>query len=350
MNKIIKKKSRISPTSYMNISVEAIKKTNKSKISDEQFMIPDITEYNYILKHNFKIPQLKKICKYYKIKQTGNKEVILNRVYKYLRLSHSCYIIQKMVRRFFYRQYENSQGPARNNRSICVNETDFFTMEKLLDIEKGQFFSIEDDKGHIYGFDILSIWNLFLKNGRKTENPYNRIQFHDKVYHKLCIFLNYSQIFNKSINLVIKMDEENLSPEKRIEIRALSIFQYIDGLGNYTNITWFNNLTNSLLIKFLRELQDIWCYRAQLSDNIKREICPPVGNPFISININTLTQNMSILELKKKALSVIEQIVKTGTNQDNQSLGAFYVLSALTLVSLDAANALPWLYQSVSLA
>jgi hypothetical protein len=44
----------------------------------------------------------------------------------------------------------------------------------------------------------------------------------------------------------------------------------------------------------------------------------------------------------------LEKMVTTGINHDSKSLGAFYVLAALTLVSVDAANGIPWLYQSVN--
>ena len=36
-----------------------------------------------------------------------------------------------------------------------------------------QFFSFKDDDGFIYGFDILSLWQLYEKSNT-IENPYNR--------------------------------------------------------------------------------------------------------------------------------------------------------------------------------
>ena len=44
----------------------------------------------------------------------------------------------------------------------------------------------------------------------------------------------------------------------------------------------------------------------------------------------------------------MEKFVNSGTDNDSKSLGAYYILGALTLVNTDAANALPWLFQSVS--
>jgi len=97
----------------------------------------------------------------------------------------------------------------------------------------------------------------------------------------------------------------------------------------------------------LRELHDIWSYRAQLSSEIKREIAPPVGDPFRGTNMHYLNQLSSDI-IKKLALSIMETLVKKGINNDSRVLGASYVLCGLTLVSYDAATALPWLYQSVA--
>ena len=40
-------------------------------------------------------------------------------------------------------------------------------------------------------------------------------------------------------------------------------------------------------------------------------------------------------------------MVYSGIDQDSRGLGALYVLTALTLVSPGAADAMPWLYNSV---
>ena len=40
-------------------------------------------------------------------------------------------------------------------------------------------------------------------------------------------------------------------------------------------------------------------------------------------------------------------MINKGINNEYRSLGALYILTALTLVSSDAASALPWLYDSV---
>ena len=107
------------------------------------------------------------------------------------------------------------------------------------------------------------------------------------------------------------------------------------------------SLNRIQLIKFVRELTDIWEYRAQLELNIKKDICHPYGNPFRYVDLYNIVE-LNFLSLQKTILSVIEQFIKKGINRESKNLGASYVLCALTLVNFDAATALPWLYESVA--
>ena len=118
-------------------------------------------------------------------------------------------------------------------------------------------------------------------------------------------------------------------------------------MGNYTDAKWFNSLNRAGLIRYMRELIDIWAYRAQLSIVIKREICPPNGDPFRFLNIHSIN-SLSYEALKETILNIIEIFIKRGINNESKILGSNYVLCALTLVNTDAALSLPWLYQSVA--
>jgi hypothetical protein len=97
----------------------------------------------------------------------------------------------------------------------------------------------------------------------------------------------------------------------------------------------------------MRELIDIWMYRAQLSITIKREICPPNGDPFTFIN-GQFMNSSNFETLKESVLNIIEIFIKRGVNNESKILGSNYILCALTLVNNDAAISLPWLYQSVA--
>ena len=120
----------------------------------------------------------------------------------------------------------------------------------------------------------------------------------------------------------------------------------MDSLGNYTNMNWFTSLNKYELIKFIRELHDIWNYRANLSQEVKRNIVPPYGNPFRNININTVS-SLNLNSLKKYILTIMEDMINKGIDRDSKSLGCYYILTGLTLVNESAAEAMPWLYESV---
>ena len=132
-----------------------------------------------------------------------------------------------------------------------------------------------------------------------------------------------------------------------MEMKIVELFQFINELGNYSDSSWFNNLNLHRLVIFIRELYDIWNYRAQLSPSMMREIVPPHGNPFLGLQMH-LAQHQNEEYLRKSALRIMDYMVKSGHTNDNRSLGAYYVLAALTLVSDEARNSLPWLYQSVA--
>ena len=160
--------------------------------------------------------------------------------------------------------------------------------------------------------------------------------------------MRLSKILKITIVLDLEDETPSISEEKVVELRALSLFQNIDSLGNYSNCNWFLSLNRNQIIKFVRELADIWSYRAQLSVETKRAICPPNGDPFRNLNMSLIhiSQNFNIV--RKVVLEVLEKLVNTGVDKDSKSLGAYYVLGALTLVNQDAATSLPWLFQSLN--
>ena len=291
---------------------------------------------------------MKEICKYYGLKLSGNKYKLNEKIYKYL--YNSCYVvkIQKYVRRFLRQNYNNFIGPAIYKRSLCMNSTDFLTFENISDIPYGEFFSYKSPiDNSIWGFNIISFYNLFVKGGKEVLNPYTRDVINIEQFNTINRIVKYNKMFKKPINIVLNNTVDIISTKKRIEIHSFELFQYIDELGNYTDVRWFTSLNRILLLRFIRDLIDIWEYRAQLSYLTKKEICHPYGNPFRYIDANHL-HNLSYHSLQKTSLSIIEQFIKKGTTRDNCNLGASYVLCALTLVNNDAAEALPWLYQSVA--
>lgn len=316
-------------------------KIKKRKLNDEDFKILKVGEEDSLLKTRYKNKQLKIMCKYYNLPISGNKATLIDRLYTFFKSSKSVIKIQKCIRLFLLKSVIKAKGPACLKREMCVNDTDFFNMDKLKDINYGQFISYRDVDDKIYGFDIISLYTLLKQEN--VLNPYNRNKIPTYVYNQVNLLIKLNSIYFGQLKLTVESPTQNTY--KSLELRALDIFQCINGLGNYSDFKWFWSLNRYKLIKFIRELLDIWVYRAGLSQDIKREICPLHGNPFISKDITHLS-SLTQEELKKDALDIIEKFL-SANDVSNKSLGANYVLCALTLVSQEAAESLPWLYESV---
>jgi hypothetical protein len=318
-----------------------------TKVSEEKLSIPTIKTYNDLVYNNYNVAQLRIFAKHYKLKITGNKPQLVNRLYSYLYFS--CYIIkiQKVFRSMLVRKYKQLHGPASLNRKLCTNTDDFISMEPVEEINFHQFISYKDFDGFIYGFDINSLHNLFLKSDGEIRNPYNRTLIPESLFKDIRSLIRIGRILKININLNFEDNTKNISNEKAVQLRALTLFQNIDALGNYSNSNWFISLNRNQLIKFIRELMDIWNYRAQLSIETKRNICPPTGDPFRSLSIPYIINEPNLWNVKKVMLEIMEKLVNCGVDRDNKALGAYYVLGALTLVNAEAATSLPWLFQSV---
>jgi hypothetical protein len=317
------------------------------KIDGELESIPDFNEYEVLLKYNYSIKQLKQIAKEHKLKITGNKQQLVSRIYSHLYLSHLVIRVQKLIRGCLQRKYNDIHGPAFKDRTLCTNNFDFLSMDELTNIPNEQFFSFKDDDGFIYGFDILSLYNLIYKCNGAVKNPFNQQPLTSKVIENFRSLLRVSRVLKINILTEISDVTKEVSDKKSVELRALTLFQNIDALGNYSNAQWFLTLNRNQLIKFVRELVDIWQYRANLTNEAKKTICHPSGNPFQRLpNYNILQTLENLDEVRKIILEIMEKLVNTGIDKDNKCLGAYYVLGAITLVNNEAATSLPWLFEA----
>ena len=344
---------------YLNLSIK--NKKSYVKISDSDFIIPQFIDYSNILKYNYNVSQLRSIAKHYKLSTSGNKDYLKKRLFNFLYYSYNIIIVQKYVRYFLTKKYIKCHGPAFYNRSLCSNDVDFCTLDNLSSIRYNQFISFTDNNSHIYGFDIKSLYNLFIKsdNAKKNSNsnsnlsnvlnPFTNVFFSHSILEQLLEYIRLTKLLELELDL--NYDELIIvSLNKQLEMKILTLFQRIDSLGNYTNIKWFMELDKYGLIHFIRKLADIWNYRANLTQETKRAIVPPSGNPFHSdhININNLPQ-YNFIQIKKYSIQIIDLMINKGINETSCVLGSYYVLCALTMVSSDAADSLPWLYEAVNI-
>ena len=349
------------------------------------FTIKDYLNKDLNLK-KYKLPELKAIAKQNKLFVTGTKPILIERINTHFTKSIQAVKIQRIVRGFFVRLTIKLQGPALRNRTMCVNDTDFYTLEPLSEIENSSFYSYTDSQKFTYGFDLNSLVSL-QKKTNKMLNPYNREKMSNQIVKNIksldyLVRFTYtgiaetieqpvvqvrpttsvapvpSTLINALHNVFNIMDGvpsgqiqlDNL--ERLNEIRAQPIntriqgvFMEMDQLGHYTNSEWFLNLDSRRYYNFYRELYEIWRYRAQMNYMTKRNICP--YEPFISVFPNRPYNELSIEQLREGTLKLIESFIYMGIDTDHRNLGAFHILSALTVVSIPARTAMPWLYDAL---
>ena len=318
------------------------------KTNHVEFKIPDIYSYGVLNTQKFNVKELKIILKKYKLKISGNKNELIKRAYNYLHQSYYAIKIQKNVRKKIVSNFFKYLGPSSRNIKFCINESDFATLEQLNTYKFYEIITIKDNDNNVYGFHIESLFKLLetVDNNQIVQNPFNRNNmkyskdelrcFISKIY-KIGKILNYDIVYNKKA-VVIK---------KTIDQKIKDLFINMDQLGNYTDSSWLLTLSSGRMIRFLFELKDIWAYRASIQEEVKRNICHPHGNPFINIPMNHVRTINNINHIKTICFKVIDSMINTGINNENKSLGALYVLTALTIVNPSAANTLPWLYESV---
>tara|TARA_B100001063_G_scaffold244383_1_gene277021 strand:+ start:612 stop:1559 length:948 start_codon:yes stop_codon:yes gene_type:complete len=313
---------------------------------EKKKLINSYKDYELLNDLKITVKELKIIMNdfFYKSKQK-KKNDILRDFQLYLKES---YYIQKIIhcwKSYYIKCFNKTLGPAIFKRNICNNYEDFLTGEKMNEINYIDFLSFKDKDGFIYGFHIKSIVNLIEKN--HYCNPYNRNTFSEEILE----IINKRKIMNKLFKYTEHYEINNDYTRTNLNNHFVSIFQKIDELGNYTQYEWFSQLNNRLLRKLIIELYDIWHYRSQITLIEKKKLCPPYGTPFREIPMHII-QNRSVhiesLTIKNYILKIMTTMINnTNTTDEEKKICSLYILTSLTLVSEEAANSLPWLYQSV---
>lgn len=321
---------------------------NKSKKAKFLPFVHRYSDYVLLIQYKYTIKEMKDIIKRMELPRCREtrKDKIQHHCTNLLFLSCAVTKIQKVWRNFFIRRFNETLGPSYKQFEVSNNVEDFLTTENIRDIDYYYYFSFRDKDQFVYTFHIVSIFSLIQKNMKM--NPYNRNAFDVSVLELLSRRMRYNVILKKTHAIT-----EYTPQSTTIEDRVLQLFHHMDQLGNYTSSEWFLELQPSALNTFIYELYEIWNFRAQLSTEIKEEICPPRGNPFVCLprnfmsNYNNPRMNYPNHFLRNASVQIMERLAYSAHNDSNKNLGVLYILSALTLVSDGARSALPWLYASV---
>ena len=254
-----------------------------------------------------------------KIMEYHNKQNYLQNNIKYILK------IQSYVRRFTINKNIRLRGLAYLNRSICNNDEDFYTYEPIQDIEDKYFFSYKDNQKNFWGFDIRSLKKLLDMN---YDNPYTTEVIPESVKIQVNTLINH---LNQK-NVVTVIENTIVSDRKAlVKQKFVDIFAQMEYVGYSCDVSWVLELNNHRLKRLYRELEDIWNYRANLSEVTKRAIVPPNGrlcstpvSDYNHCNVRVELQEMLANELLKICGAV---------DPGNMNLGFMYFIIALSYVS-----------------
>lgn len=372
---------RITNVKQSNVKNEIYTETNK--------ITYDIYFKNRIMLSKYKIPELKEIAKYNKLHISGSKPKLISRIEMHFQKELNAIKIQKNFRKYIVKKLFFLRGIGFKNRETCVNSTDFYTMEPINEISHYVFFSYTDNNNFTYGFDITSLVQLIKHNNNSTlTNPYNREEIDYNIKNKIVNLYNIIHIIfpyiikdsikiqninnlrNRNISrlrnyrnvrllnnnfeqtisytdriaLLSKMNELRSKP---VDVRIQELFIEIDLLGNYTQSSWFTDLSIGQYIRLYQWLYNIWNFRGSLSREVRRMICC-LNDPFYGrLDEMTNPDDITLEIIKESCLYVIENMVHTGIDLEYRKIGTYHALTALTLVSDDARQHLQWLYDSI---
>lgn len=350
-----------------------------------------------------KVVELKNIAKQNRLKYSGTKPILIHCIEQFFIKTTNAIQIQKVFRGKLTRTTFKMRGPAINKRDICVNTSDGYTLEPLNEIPYCKFFSYSDAKDFVYGFDVTSLIHVYNTKG-KIMNPYNMevldantvnniISLGKKIeivfkhmldeneisIIKKCIVTVHLSKYSRERERIILQNQiqeqlnqfntithtrqtptiaTNMQPveslyvkmqmirSKPIYNRIIELFIEIDLLGNYTHREWFSTLNKRDYYNYYRYIQDIWRYRAHMTDAVRKNICQ-LCDPFRYVVMPYNYMAYPIEELQTICITVMENMVYGGVDIEYRKIGAMHVLSALTLVSNNARMNIPWLYESL---
>jgi hypothetical protein len=284
------------------------------------------------------------------IKVSGNKSEIKARIENQILLITSAIKIQKIFRRHLVSKWMELKGTREN----CVNDTDFYTLEPLNEIPYLYFIKYVDVSHNVnYGFDIKSLCTLATKN-KKFENPYNRENLKTTFGTKMVkvvkltnilfpgndLMMDIANVYESSTTVATESFStffQNLD-QLTLNQRITNLFIHIDNLGNYTNSEWLTQLNEDRRYYLVVKINQLW---NKISNTLRRQICPHIS-PFSAGFFGQLPAVINTEMIVKMA----EVLVYSGIDNEHKQLGAMYFLSGLTLVSVNARNQMPWLYEN----
>lgn len=239
------------------------------------------------------------------------------------------------------------QGPAANFFSLASNQTEVYSLDSLDSIPKSFFFSFADDKKNIWAFDIRSLSHL-VTEGNEIVNPYTRVPIDSKTLqkiHKRILWLRERKF------PILYATGENLTQDQIWNQKVLDVFFKMEALGYRASCRWFDEMNISDHMTFYRRLHRLWMYQLGLTAAEKEAIVPGYNTGMTKLFRHTpdrIEADSHDLRWWRRAnLNLILEFLTRASQKSHQGLGALYVLMALVQVVPEAAEAYPWVLETL---
>ena len=341
----------------------------------------------------YPLPRINASLEYYKIIKTNTHSQFLQAINNIDKLEsffiilikasqnmNKIIILQRFIKKSLINYKLKLYGPAINDRNVCVNDSDFFTLDEIKDIPNDEFFSFEDEKKFIYGFHIDSITQLVFKSDehyfeqfkKKIKNKQIIINNNsiNLCYHQfiklLCNHYNKIKVLNpytrflidnntklKIITLYAKKEYDDnkitntsdvilpMDIKLLVKNKCLEIFQKMDLYGYQTDINWLYNQNTTILKIFYKKLALLWNFEFGLNHEGRYKIAQTthIFNNFHDI----MTSRNDKYNLLDKILEPVNIMVSNGESEPDRQNGCIIILYALAFINNRCVLANPWL-------
>ena len=239
---------------------------------------------------------------------------------------------------------------APNESALVVvfeNTTDFYNLDPIDQIPP-QYLYAYKEHNHYYAFDITTLHEYLTQHSVTDsgdyKNPYTNVPIPPAKVAEIIATYNRTKLTGAPMDHYKECVE--MSPQKQLQWRSLSIFQHINKLGHYSDFMWLWQLNLRELREMYDGLCDLWNYRIYLSLEQKQQILPHY-TPFSACTLSQYSQIQSLNTARSIMLNEIEKFVTLGLTRDHQYTGSILVLTALVEVSREAATHMPFLVPDV---
>ena len=256
-------------------------------------------------------------------------------------------LLQRCWRRISCRERFLRQGPAANCLDLASNQTEVYSLEALDTIPKVYVFSFADEKKNIWVFDMRSLSHL-VTEGNEIVNPYTRIPILSSTLQQIHTRILW---LRKRKYSILYSTGEDMTQEQIWNQKVLEVFFKMEALGYRASCRWFDEMTLLDHIRFYRKLYRLWTYQLGLTPQEKESVMPGynvgASKLFRQTPDRLETQNHDLRWWRRANLNLILDLLTRAPQKPHQGLGALYILMTLVQINSEAADAYPWILESL---